>query len=148
MPVPFAFMAGAVGPGEFVLVFAAVLLLFGPKRIPEIARTLGKALSEMRRASREFQDQVMRIEESPVTEDPANFTPRPGLDSELTPPPAESASSGESDENVGPVLSAATENEGADSPTTTHEDELTHATHDKEPADGAPVDPAGRGPSG
>lgn len=61
--VSLAFLGGALGPGELLLVFVVVLLLFGPRRLPEIAKTLGKMASEMRKASREFQDQVMKIEE-------------------------------------------------------------------------------------
>jgi sec-independent protein translocase protein TatB len=61
--VSLAFLGGAVGPGELLLVFVVVLLLFGPRRLPEIAKTLGKMASEMRKASRDFQDQVMKIEE-------------------------------------------------------------------------------------
>ena len=145
MPVPLAFLGGAVGPGEFVLVFAAVLLLFGPKKIPEIARTLGKAVSEMRRASREFQDQVMRIEEPPIDGNAAHFSPRPGVDAALTSPQSESASSGET---AGTELPTAIESAGADRPTTTQENEPTHAAQDTEPVDGEPGASAGRGPSG
>ena len=60
-----AFLGGSVGPGELVFIFVVVLVLFGPRRLPEMARTLGKALAELRKASSDFKDQVMRIEEQP-----------------------------------------------------------------------------------
>ena len=63
--VPVAFLAGSVGPGELIVWFAVILLLFGPRRLPEIARQLGKALAHLRRASQEFQSQVMQIAEEP-----------------------------------------------------------------------------------
>jgi len=63
---PLAFFSGAPGPGELVVVFLVILILFGPRRLPEIARNLGKALAQLRRASHEFKDQIMRIDTPPV----------------------------------------------------------------------------------
>ena len=51
---------GAPGPFEMLLIFAVALMLFGAKRLPEIARSIGSIMTEMRRASRDFQDQVMK----------------------------------------------------------------------------------------
>lgn len=65
MYMPFAFFTGAPGPGELILLFVVILVLFGPKRLPEIARMIGRTLDELRRASQDFRDQVMRIEKSP-----------------------------------------------------------------------------------
>ncbi len=42
-----------VGFGELLIILIIILLLFGAKRLPEIARALGKALNEFKRASRE-----------------------------------------------------------------------------------------------
>jgi sec-independent protein translocase protein TatA len=43
-----------VGGWELFLIFLIVLLVFGAKRLPEIARSLGKATQEFRRAKNEF----------------------------------------------------------------------------------------------
>lgn len=43
-------MFGVPGPMEWVLIFAVVLLLFGAKRLPEIARGLGEAIREFRKS--------------------------------------------------------------------------------------------------
>ncbi len=43
-----------VGPQEMVFIFILALVLFGPKKLPEIARTVGKAINEFRRASSEL----------------------------------------------------------------------------------------------
>lgn len=47
-------MLGTLGTQEMILIFLLALLLFGPKKLPEIGRTVGKALTEFRRASNEL----------------------------------------------------------------------------------------------
>ena len=42
---------GTVGVQEMVLIFIVALVLFGPKKLPELGRTIGKAIAEFRRAS-------------------------------------------------------------------------------------------------
>lgn len=46
----------SVGLPEIILVLFLVLLLFGGKRLPELARGMGKALSEFRKGVRDAQD--------------------------------------------------------------------------------------------
>jgi sec-independent protein translocase protein TatA len=45
---------GPVGWQEMVIIFVVALVLFGPKKLPELGRTLGKAITEFRRASNEL----------------------------------------------------------------------------------------------
>lgn len=45
---------GPLGVQEMIAIFVIALLLFGPKKLPELGRTLGKALSEFRRAKNEL----------------------------------------------------------------------------------------------
>ncbi len=47
-------MIGSLGWQETVFIFLLALLLFGPKKLPELGRTLGKAITEFRRASSEL----------------------------------------------------------------------------------------------
>jgi sec-independent protein translocase protein TatA len=47
-------MFGTLGTQEMVFIFLLALILFGPKKLPEIGRTIGKALTEFRRASSEL----------------------------------------------------------------------------------------------
>ena len=49
---------GSIGWGEVLLIFFAVLLLFGTKRLPEVGRSLGKAIREFKRAGRELQEDL------------------------------------------------------------------------------------------
>ncbi len=44
--------------GELLVIFIVALLVFGPKRLPELARALGRAMSELKRASLEFRDNL------------------------------------------------------------------------------------------
>lgn len=55
------------GPTEFGILFLIILLVFGPSQIPKMARGLGQALREFRKAQREITDEVNR-EEPPKTE--------------------------------------------------------------------------------
>ena len=45
---------GPIGVQEMIFIFLLALVLFGPKKLPELGRTLGKAISEFRRAQSEL----------------------------------------------------------------------------------------------
>jgi len=47
-----------LGFPEMMFIFLLALILFGPKKLPEIGRQIGKGLAEFKRASREFQSQI------------------------------------------------------------------------------------------
>lgn len=51
-------MFGSLGLPEILLILVLALLIFGPKRLPEVGRTIGKGLSEFRRASSELKRTV------------------------------------------------------------------------------------------
>lgn len=48
----------SIGPMELLVIFLVVLLLFGAKRIPEIARGLGKGIREFKGATRDIADEI------------------------------------------------------------------------------------------
>jgi sec-independent protein translocase protein TatA len=51
-------MGGSLGPGEIFVIFLAILLLFGAKRIPEIARGLGSGMREFKSAMRDISTEI------------------------------------------------------------------------------------------
>ena len=88
-------MFGPLGGPELVLILVLALIVFGPRRLPEIGKSMGKLLSEFRKASHDFQrtieDEVeaekykAAAPEAPVApEAPSDTIPR-----EVPPPPIE-----------------------------------------------------------
>ena len=47
-----------LGFSEMAFIFIVALIIFGPKKLPEIGRQIGKALNEFKRASNEFKAQI------------------------------------------------------------------------------------------
>ncbi len=58
-----------IGPLELILVLVMMLIVFGPGKLPEVAKSLGKAMREFRKAS----SNVQRVWDD-VTSDPEKFT--------------------------------------------------------------------------
>jgi sec-independent protein translocase protein TatA len=50
-----------IGGGELMLIMLAILFLFGPKKIPELAQGLGKGLREFKKAQQEFKDNISKV---------------------------------------------------------------------------------------
>ena len=53
-------MFGSLGGSEVIVLFILALLLFGPRRLPEIGKTIGKAVAEFRKASQDFRASLER----------------------------------------------------------------------------------------
>ncbi|MEM6286148.1 MAG: twin-arginine translocase TatA/TatE family subunit [Bacteroidota bacterium] len=82
-----------LGPTEILLIFLAVLLLFGAKRIPEIARGLGKGIREFKDATNDIKneltvaDQPQRPQIQRPTQPPVQQQPSAPAATEAPPPP-------------------------------------------------------------
>ena len=76
---------GTPGPSEWMLILVIVLVLFGAKRLPELARSLGQSMNEFRKAREEF-DRELQQAAGDVKAQPAHpqrtYTPVQGA----TPP--------------------------------------------------------------
>ena len=53
---------GPIGMPEMVMIFIVILLLFGAKKLPELARGIGKSMGEFKKAKEEFEHEITRSE--------------------------------------------------------------------------------------
>jgi sec-independent protein translocase protein TatA len=59
-------MFGSIGTPELIIIFVIALIVFGPRKLPELGKSLGKSLAEFKRASNELKntlDEEIRMEE-------------------------------------------------------------------------------------
>ena len=64
-------MLGSIGMPELIIIFVIALIIFGPRKLPELGRSLGKSINEFKRASNELKntlDEEIRVEEARSTE--------------------------------------------------------------------------------
>lgn len=80
-----------VGLPEMIVLLVIALMVFGPKKLPEMGRTVGKSLREFRRASAEFRSGLQLEDEPPRVPSPgsgiAEATKTPSEPTEPTEPP-------------------------------------------------------------
>lgn len=51
-------MFGSIGVPELLIILAIALLVFGPKKLPEVGRSIGKAMREFKRTSEEIRGRI------------------------------------------------------------------------------------------
>ena len=74
-------MFGSIGMPELLIILTLALIIFGPRKLPELGRSLGRSLGEFKRASNELRttldDEIRSEERKAVTQvsptDPANI---------------------------------------------------------------------------
>ena len=78
---------GPIGMPELVIIFVIALIIFGPRKLPELGKSLGRSLNEFKRASNELkstlEDEIRVEEQRTATAAPPKPAPTP------TPAPAE-----------------------------------------------------------
>src|SRR5437764_15172934 len=83
-------MFGSLGFPELIVIFVIALIIFGPRKLPEIGKSLGKSLAEFKKASNELRntlEEEIRIEEQRSTLEPSKPPAQPPAPS--TAPPHE-----------------------------------------------------------
>jgi TatA/E family protein of Tat protein translocase len=84
-------MFGSIGMPELIIILTIALIIFGPRKLPELGRSLGKSLGEFKRASNELRntlDEEIRIEEQRTAEraaQPVRSTETADSESPVTP---------------------------------------------------------------
>jgi sec-independent protein translocase protein TatA len=74
-------MFGPIGGTELLLILVIALIVFGPRKLPEIGKSMGRMMAEFRRASNEFKRTIedeVEAEKAPP--------PPPALPADITPP--------------------------------------------------------------
>ena len=67
-------MFGSLGMPELIVIFVIALIIFGPRKLPELGRSLGKSIAEFKRASNELKstlEEEIRLEEQRQKQDDA-----------------------------------------------------------------------------
>ena len=58
-----------IGFGELLLIVVVIMIFFGPKKIPDFAKSLGKGIAEFRKAMRDVQSELTKPVEPPKSSD-------------------------------------------------------------------------------
>jgi Tat protein translocase TatB subunit len=126
-------MFGTLGGPELFLIFVVALIVFGPRKLPEIGKSLGKMMGEFRRASNEFRNTIEseveaeKIRESLRIEPPRVDPVPPSASSESATPGTEAppdARPSDAEPRVEPVPEAVSRDTGSTEPdlSQTHRD--------------------------
>jgi len=75
MNTPLA-LIGPIGNMEAVMIFIVILLLFGAKKLPELARGVGKSMGEFKKAREDFDREITRGEEEARVKEAPGKEPR------------------------------------------------------------------------
>jgi sec-independent protein translocase protein TatA len=67
---------GPLGTPELILIFIVVLLLFGAKKLPELARGIGKSMGEFKKAREDFEREITRSEGEARVKEASGKEPR------------------------------------------------------------------------
>jgi Tat protein translocase TatB subunit len=93
-------MFGTLGGPELFLIFVVALIIFGPRKLPEIGKSLGKMMGEFRRASNDFRNTIETEVEAEKIRDSLRIEP-PSVEP-VSPARALAADTGSNSPEAGP----------------------------------------------
>jgi TatA/E family protein of Tat protein translocase len=133
-------MFGTLGGPEVILILVVALIVFGPRRLPEIGKSMGKMLAEFRKASNDFKRTIedeLEAEKSRESQATPIATPE-------TPPAVTDVTAAEvpATDATAPVPEAAVVPEVAPAPPPAFEGADTSGTPESEPKVEPPAEPA------
>ena len=91
-------MFGSIGMPELIVIFVIALIIFGPRKLPELGKSLGRSINEFKRASNELKSTLedeIRLDEQRSTEQTraaaaaASAAPAPSAPGAAAPTPTE-----------------------------------------------------------
>lgn len=66
--------------GEMIMIFIIILLLFGAKKLPQLARGIGKSMGEFKKAREEFEHEITRAEHEELSPRPTKKPAEPAAE--------------------------------------------------------------------
>jgi len=96
-------MFGSIGMPELVIILVIALIIFGPRKLPELGRSLGKSIGEFKRASNELRhtlDEEIRVEEQKEQKSKIEAEQNSAIDAATVMTPAPSDTRTPDDETV------------------------------------------------
>lgn len=83
---------GSFGMGEMLIVFIIALIIFGPRKLPELGKALGKSISEFKKASNDLRSTIEEEIRAENQAKPASPSPTPA-EPQILPPSGSVAAS-------------------------------------------------------
>jgi sec-independent protein translocase protein TatA len=83
---------GSIGMPEMLVILVIALIIFGPRKLPELGKSLGKSLAEFKRASNDLRntlEEEIKVDEQQNAQKAAATAPLPALPAATATPPVE-----------------------------------------------------------
>src|ERR1700675_3236589 len=96
-------MFGSLGMPELIVIFVIALIIFGPRKLPELGRSLGKSIAEFKRASNELRstlEEEIRLEEQRTTLEASKTASQTATAQVATPTPVSTTAAPHAEEPV------------------------------------------------
>ena len=109
-------MLGSIGMPELMIIFVVALIIFGPRKLPELGRSLGKSLGEFKRASNELRSTLedeIRLEEQRESRAAAKAREEAAAKAAAGPTPVDSAAAAPAVHAADAHVATATEHDDA-----------------------------------